>query len=80
MLASQSERSPRQTRHLSFISEFTSDIRHIKGKDNEVADALSIVEAITAQVDLQEMAREQAQSNKVQAYLGNQLSGLKRER
>ena len=41
---------------------------------------MSIVEAITAQVDLQEMAREQAQSNKVQAYLGNQLSGLKRER
>ena len=40
VLSSQSERSPRQTRHLSFISEFTSDIRHVKGKDNEVADAL----------------------------------------
>ena len=63
VLASQSERSPRQTRHLSFISEFTSDIRHVKGKDNEVADALSRVEAITAQVDLRAMAREQARSN-----------------
>ena len=29
-LASQTERSPRQTRHLSFIAEFTSDIRHVK--------------------------------------------------
>ena len=34
-------RSPRQTRHLSFISEFTSDIRHIKGQNNIVADTLS---------------------------------------
>ena len=34
-------RSPRQTRHLSFISEFTSDIRFIKGERNVVADALS---------------------------------------
>jgi len=28
-------------RHLSFISEFTTDVRHIKGKSNVVADALS---------------------------------------
>ena len=29
-LASQAERSPRQTRHLSFTAEFTSDIRNVK--------------------------------------------------
>ena len=46
-LASQTERSPRQTRHLSFISEFSSDIRHVKGVDNEVADALSRIDAIS---------------------------------
>ena len=34
-------RSPRQTRHLSFIAEFTSDIRYIRGERNVVADALS---------------------------------------
>ena len=34
-------RSPRQTRHLSYISEFSTDIRHIKGERNVVADALS---------------------------------------
>lgn len=33
--------SPRQTRHMSFISEFTSDIRHVKGSDNKIADTLS---------------------------------------
>ena len=31
----------RQQRHLSFIAEYTSDIRHIPGRDNVVADALS---------------------------------------
>ena len=40
-LASSSERSPRQTRHLSFIAEFTSDIKHIQGECNVVADMLS---------------------------------------
>ncbi|GFN87946.1 Pol polyprotein [Plakobranchus ocellatus] len=38
---SETDRSPRQTRHLAFIAEFTTDIRHIKGKFNVVADALS---------------------------------------
>ena len=33
--------SARQQRHLSFISEFTTDIQHIPGKDNVVADCLS---------------------------------------
>jgi transposase InsO family protein len=31
----------RQSRHLSYIAEFTSDIRHIAGLDNVVADTLS---------------------------------------
>ena len=36
--------SPWQLRHLDFISQFTSDIRHIQGRLNPVADALSRVE------------------------------------
>ena len=31
-------------RHLDFISQFTTDIRHISGNDNSVADALSRVD------------------------------------
>jgi hypothetical protein len=34
-------KSNRQRRHLSFVAEFTADIRHISGQDNVVADTLS---------------------------------------
>jgi cleavage and polyadenylation specificity factor subunit 1 len=40
--------SPRQFNHLDYISQFTTDIRHIPGQHNVVADALSRVEAISA--------------------------------
>ena len=32
--------SARQQRHLTHISEYTTDVRHIAGKANVVADAL----------------------------------------
>ena len=40
-ITSSVERSPRQTRHLSYVSEFTTDIRHVAGCANVVADTLS---------------------------------------
>ena len=43
-MKSLTEKSPRQSRHLSFILEFTNDIRHIQGCKNEAADALSRIE------------------------------------
>ena len=33
--------SPREIRHIDYISQFSTDIRHIKGSENKVADALS---------------------------------------
>ena len=33
--------SPRQQRHLAYVSEFATDIQHIKGKDNVTAHTLS---------------------------------------
>lgn len=33
--------SPRQARHLDYISQFTSDIHHVTGSNNPVTDALS---------------------------------------
>lgn len=39
--------SPRQIRQLDFISQFTTDIIHVKGSDNTVADALSRINAIS---------------------------------
>lgn len=38
--------TPRRIRQLMFISEFTTDIRHINGSDNIPADTLSRVDAI----------------------------------
>ena len=32
--------SSRQARHLAYISEYTTDIRHVEGINNPVADAL----------------------------------------
>nr|VZI28875.1 unnamed protein product [Spirometra erinaceieuropaei] len=55
--------SPREIRHLDYISQFTSDIRHIDGSRNEVADALSRPSIAHLQlspgIDLAEMAAEQ---------------------
>ena len=39
--------SPRQVHHLDFISQLTTDIRHIAGQGNPVADALSRFETNT---------------------------------
>ena len=65
-LATHSDKhSPRQICHLDFISQFTSDIRHVKGVDNPAADALSRVETNALQVsqsqvlDFTEMAAAQ---------------------
>lgn len=44
---SKTDRSPRQTRHLEFIAQFTTDIRHVKGPDNVVADTLSRTDDIS---------------------------------
>ncbi|BHF85239.1 hypothetical protein SprV_1002840200 [Sparganum proliferum] len=55
--------SPREIRHLDYISQFTSDIRHIDMSRNEVADALSRPSIAHLQlspgIDLAEMAAEQ---------------------
>ena len=44
MYALHTHHSPRQAHHLDYISQFTSNIRHIHGADNVVADALSRIE------------------------------------
>ena len=65
-LDSTTERSPRQTTHLSFIAEFTSDIRYVKGVENTVADTLSRVEAISVALDYAKLAQDQALAPDIQ--------------
>lgn len=63
--------SPRQTRHLDYIGQFSTDIRHVSGKDNVVADALSRVEIITAPspINIGDFSAEQALDEELQQLL-----------
>ena len=76
--------SPRQARHLDLISQFTSDIRHIKGPNNVVADALSRIgtnalhtEDSPPVIDFKAMADAQADDPELQHLQAN--SSLKLE-
>ena len=82
-LASQSSsHSPRQTRQLDFIAQFTSDIRHIKGTDNSVADALSRIDIDALSVtrlegiDYERMAAAQQQDPETKHLLARTGSQL----
>ena len=86
-LSSSTERSPRQTRHLSFVAEFTSDIRHISGHANVVADTLSRVDVapcvssltLASDLDLKGMAVDQHGQYKeeMDSYLADSSLKLK---
>nr|CAH8845942.1 unnamed protein product [Trichobilharzia regenti]CAH8864580.1 unnamed protein product [Trichobilharzia regenti] len=72
--------SPRESRHLDYISQFTSDIQHVSGSDNAVADALSRVCAtsVPPTIDLHKMAELQLNDLNLE-HLSNKTS-LKIER
>ena len=77
--ASAVERSPHQTRHMLFISEFSTDVRHVSGKDNIVADALSrtdIAAVFLPTIDYHQMAADQATSDEIAAYKTS-ITGLR---
>ncbi|BHF76553.1 hypothetical protein SprV_0501965100 [Sparganum proliferum] len=54
--------SPREVRHLDYISQFTADIRYVRGSDNVVADALSRpdINTLTSDFDLAKLANLQS--------------------
>jgi cleavage and polyadenylation specificity factor subunit 1 len=69
--------TPRQVRHLAYLSEFTSDIQHISGADNVVADALSRPLAMTTvtntntAVDCTTLATAQGTDDELQHLLSS---------
>lgn len=67
---------PVQINHLSFISQFSTDIQYIEGPSNVVADALSRVEAITAptQADLPTLAAAQKKDKELAELLKSENS------
>lgn len=66
--------SPRQYRHLDYISQFSTDIQHISGKDNLVADTLSRLDEVQNPVDLGIIANEQNTDTELAHYLKNESS------
>lgn len=72
-----SSRLPHEERYLRFVAEFTTDIQHISGKDNIVADALSRVSAVAARVDFDAIAKDQADDPQLKKLLSSESSSLK---
>lgn len=66
--------SPRQFNHLDFVSQFTTDIRHISGKNNLIADTLSRIEAVSSPPDLEQLANTQTKDAELQELLSSQTS------
>lgn len=65
--------SPRQRNHLDFIAQFSTDLRHISGSQNNIADALSRIEVIQIQaVDYDKLSQAQLNDDKLQDLLQSQ--------
>ena len=62
--------SHRQARHLEYISQYSTDIRHVAGADNPVADALSraAIKEVRLGVDFGRMAALQQQDPETGTY------------
>ena len=78
-----SNHSPRQVRQLDFVAQFTSDIRHIKGEDNPVADALSHRRGIDALsvvgiggIDFEQMAVAQKVDTEMKHLMSSKFCSL----
>lgn len=70
--------SPRQCRQLDYIGQFSTDIRHIAGKDNIMADTLSRINAIqkTDQpIDFKAIARDQDTDEEIQKLIETSRNG-----
>lgn len=72
--------SPRQIRYLDFISQFTTDIRYIKGESNVTADFLSRIDQISTSTPVfyGEIAIQQDADNELTQLINGKLkSSLK---
>ncbi|UYV63696.1 hypothetical protein LAZ67_2005344 [Cordylochernes scorpioides] len=76
---SKSERSPRQERHLNYLSQFSMDIRYVKGSENIVADTLSRIEIETfnhtkVNLDLNTFPEIQEKDKELKTFINNSNS------
>ena len=77
-LFDQQNLNARQARWLAFLSEYDFEIKHIKGKENKVADALSrnaIMNAVsTYKSDLEDRIKESGLRDRKYQYLKDKIS------
>ena len=71
LLCSSDRYTPRQIRQLDYISQFTTNIQHVSGNDNPVADALSrvVVNTLSPQspvIDFKAMSLAQQEDPEIQ--------------
>lgn len=69
--------SPRQLRQLDFISQFSTDIQHISGKDNITADLLSRVCMINTKIDHESLAASQQTDEELRELRNSDKHSLK---
>lgn len=68
---------PVQLNQLAFMAQFTTDVRHVSGAENVVADFLSRVEAVSRPVDAHDLAVAQQNDAELAELLRSGSSSLK---
>lgn len=69
--------SPRQLRQIDFVSQFTTDIQHISGSDNVMADMLSRIESVALpSIDYEYLAELQRNDEELKSLLDNNSETL----
>lgn len=68
--------TPRRIRQLDFISQFTTDIQHVPGNDNIVADTLSRIEEIQEPLDYKKLAESQKCDEELKTILTTNSSSM----
>lgn len=67
--------SPRRTRQLDYIAQFTTEIHHVPGENNVTADLLSRVETVqaTPAIDFEKLAEEQSRDPELADLLSGKI-------
>ena len=69
--------SPRQQRQLQYISQFSTKIQHVSGKDNIVADTLSRIESVSTIIDFDIIADKQLDNEELEQLKKNPSMNFK---
>ena len=65
---------------MDYIAQFTTDIRHVKGVENDVADTLSRIETIEKSVDYRTLAVAQKSDSELSEILNSDSRALRLEK